>query len=196
MPGPASCSTGHSTRGHSTSALTRATEHRITRPWVTRSARCQTRDTSHRARVTRLWITQPARVSARVTEPTRCWNRVTRSARCQSTDQWIERPQAPEAAGVAEYIVLVEAVAQIGIDPARPEDPNIPIALATEALPVSVATRAHTTATAVSATSSDSTRPPIQWGVGIPVHSSTSRGSSSRSPVMDPAAHVGAPPPI
>ena len=50
-------------------------------------------------------------------------------------------PQTPEAAGIAEYIVLVEAVAQIGIDPAGPEDPHIPIASATDALPASVATR-------------------------------------------------------
>jgi hypothetical protein len=63
-------------------------------------------------------------------------------------------PQAPEAAGVVS---------------------------ATEALPVSVATRVPPTATAVSATSSGSTRPPIQWGVEIPVHSSTSSSSSNNT---------------
>jgi len=67
-------------------------------------------------------------------------------------------PQAPEAAGVVS---------------------------ATEALPVSVATRFPPTATAVSVTSSGSTRPPIQWGVGIPVRSSTSSSSSSRPPIPE-----------
>ena len=33
-------------------------------------------------------------------------------------------PQAPEAAGIAEYIVLAEAVAQDEINPAGPEDPH------------------------------------------------------------------------
>ena len=42
-------------------------------------------------------------------------------------------PQAPEAAGVAEYIVLAEDVAQDGIDPAGPEDPHSTVPLATEA---------------------------------------------------------------
>ena len=43
-------------------------------------------------------------------------------------------PQASEAAGVAEYIVFAEAVAQDGIDPAGQDDKEIPVALATEAL--------------------------------------------------------------
>ena len=34
-------------------------------------------------------------------------------------------PQAPEAAGVAEYIVLAETVTQIGIDPTGPADSSI-----------------------------------------------------------------------
>ena len=38
-----------------------------------------------------------------------------------------------EAAGVAEYIVSTEAVAQDGIDPAGPEDPHSTVPLATEA---------------------------------------------------------------
>jgi len=103
-------------------------------------------------------------------------------------------PQAPEAAGVAEYIVLAEAVAQDGIDPAGPEDQHIPLPVATEARPVSVAIRAQTVATAVSATSSSSTRPPVQWGVGIPLRPSPRRGSSSRPTIPDPAAHAGGPP--
>jgi hypothetical protein len=90
-------------------------------------------------------------------------------------------PQAPEEAGVAEYIVLAEAVAQDGIDPAGLEDPHSTVPLATEALPVSVAIVAHTLATAVSATSSDSPRSPVQWGVGIPLRPPASRGSSSGS---------------
>ena len=78
-------------------------------------------------------------------------------------------PQAPEAAGVAEYIVLAEAVAQDRIIPAGPEDLYSTIPLATEAHPVSVAIRAHTLATAMSVTNSDSIRPRVQWGVGIPL---------------------------
>ena len=46
-------------------------------------------------------------------------------------------PQAPEAAGVAEYIVLAEAVAQVGIVPDGPADQHIPVAVATEAPPLS-----------------------------------------------------------
>ena len=46
----------------------------------------------------------------------------------------------------------------------------------------------------MSAISSDSTRLPIQWGVGIPARSSTSRSSSSRPPIPDPAAQAGGPP--
>ena len=102
-------------------------------------------------------------------------------------------PQAPEATGVAEYIVLAETVTQIGIDPTGPEDPLVPIASAVEALPVLVATRVPPTASAVSATSSGSTRPPIQKGVGIPVCSSTSSSSSSRPLIPDPAAYAGGP---
>ena len=103
-------------------------------------------------------------------------------------------PQAQEVAGVAEYIVLAEAVAQIGMDSAGTEDQHLPIASATDALPASVATRIPTIATAVSATSSDSTRPPARWGVGIPIRSSASRSSSSRPPIPDPAAQAGGPP--
>ena len=99
-------------------------------------------------------------------------------------------PQAQEVAGVAEYVVLAEAVAQIGMDSVGTEDPHILIAPATDALPASVATRVPTIATAVSATSSDSTRPPVQWGVGIPIRSSTSRSSSSRPPIPDLAAQA------
>jgi hypothetical protein len=47
-------------------------------------------------------------------------------------------PQEPEAAGVAEYIVLAEAEAQVGIAPDGPADQHIPVAVATEAPPVSV----------------------------------------------------------
>jgi len=103
-------------------------------------------------------------------------------------------PPAPEAVGVAEYIVLAEAIAQVGIDPTRPADQHIPVALATEAPPLSFAARVPPIATAVAATSSDSTRLPTQWGVGIPLRSSTSRSSSSRPPVPDPAAQAGGPP--
>ena len=92
-------------------------------------------------------------------------------------------PQAPKAAGVAEYIVLAEAVVQDGIHPTGQEDPHIPIASATEALPVLVATRVPAIATAVS-------RPLIQWGVGIPLRPSHRRGSSSRPPVPDSAAQA------
>ena len=42
-------------------------------------------------------------------------------------------PQAPEAAGVAEYIVLAEAVAQDGIDPTGPEDQHNPLPVTTQA---------------------------------------------------------------
>jgi len=103
-------------------------------------------------------------------------------------------PPAPEAVGVAEYIVLAEAIAQVGIDPTRPADQHIPVALATEAPPLSFAARVPPIATAVAATSSDSIRLPTQWGVGIPLRSSTSRSSSSRPPVPDPAAQAGGPP--
>jgi hypothetical protein len=102
-------------------------------------------------------------------------------------------PQAPEAAGVAEYIVLAEAIAQAGIDPTGPAEQHIPVALATESSPLSVATRVPPIATAVSATSSDSTRLPIQWGVGMPLRSATNRSSSSRPSVPDPAAQAGGP---
>ena len=78
-------------------------------------------------------------------------------------------PQAPEEAGVAECIVLTEAVAQGEIDPAGPENPQSTVPLATQARPVVVAVVAHTLATAVSGTSSDSQRPPVQWRVGIPI---------------------------
>ena len=54
-------------------------------------------------------------------------------------------PQAPEAAGVAEYIVLAEAVAQDGIDPTGPEDQHNPLPVATQARPVSVATSSSST---------------------------------------------------
>ena len=101
-------------------------------------------------------------------------------------------PQAPEAAGVAEYIVLAETIAQVGIDPAGPEGQLIPVALATEALPGSVATRAPTMAVAVFDVSSAATRP-SQWGRGIPVRSSTSSSSSSRPQIPDPAAYAGGP---
>jgi hypothetical protein len=101
--------------------------------------------------------------------------------------------QAPEAAGVAEYVVLAEAVAQDGIAPTRPKDPHSTVPSAMEAQPVSVAIRAHTLATAVSATSSDSTQAPVQWGVGIPLRSSSNRGSSSRATTSTPEAHAGGP---
>ena len=101
-------------------------------------------------------------------------------------------PQAPEAAGVAEYIVLAEAVAQIGIDPAGPEDQHILVALATKALPGTVATRAPTVVVAVSDVNYAAARP-SQWGRGIPVRSSTSSSSSSRPPIPDPAAYAGGP---
>ena len=95
-----------------------------------------------------------------------------------------------EAAGVAEYIVLAEAVAQDRIIPAGPEDLYSTIPLATEAHPVSVAIRAHTLATAMSVTNSDSIRPRVQWGVGIPLRPSTSRGSSSRATTRTPETHA------
>jgi hypothetical protein len=95
-------------------------------------------------------------------------------------------PQAPEAAGEAEYIVLAEAVAQ---------DQHSTVPLATYAQLVSVATaRANTLATVEPASSSGSQRPPVQWGVGIPLRPSSSRGTSSRSPIPDPAAQAGGPP--
>ena len=72
-------------------------------------------------------------------------------------------PQAPEAAGVAEYIVFAEAVAQDGIDPAGQDDKDIPVALATEAL-LSQSQQGPTTAVAVSDISYDSTRPPTWEG--------------------------------
>ena len=78
---------------------------------------------------------------------------------------------------------------EVGIDPAEPEGQHIPVALATEALPVSVATRAPTVAVVVSDIRYDSTRPPT-WGRGIPVRSSTSSGSSSRPTMPDPAAQM------
>ena len=102
-------------------------------------------------------------------------------------------PQAPEAAGVAEYIVLAEAVAQVGIDPAGPADQHIPAALATEAPPVSVATRVPAIAVAVSDISYDAARP-SQWGRGIPSRPSSRSGSSSRPLDPDPAAQAGCPP--
>ena len=80
------------------------------------------------------------------------------------------------------------------MDSAGTEDQHLPIASATDALPASVATRIPTIAMAVSATSSDSTRPPARWGVGIPIRSSSSRSSSSRAPIPDPAAQAGGPP--
>jgi hypothetical protein len=46
----------------------------------------------------------------------------------------------------------------------------------------------------VFATSSSSTRPPVQWGVGIPLRPSPRRGSSSRPTIPEPAAHAGGPP--
>ena len=52
--------------------------------WVTRPARCQAKYKSHGARVTQLGVTRPARVSARVTQPTSCWDRITRP--------WVTRP--------------------------------------------------------------------------------------------------------
>ena len=82
---------------------------------------------------------------------------------------------------------------QDGIKPAGPEDPHSTIPLVTEARPVSVATRVHTVATAVSVTNSDSTRPPVQWGVGIPLRPSTSSGSYSRATTRTPKAHAGGP---
>ena len=48
--------------------------------------------------------------------------------------------------------------------------------------------------TAVSATSSDSKRPPVQWGVGIPIGNRATRGSSSRAPTRTPEAYAGGPP--
>jgi hypothetical protein len=47
--------------------------------------------------------------------------------------------------------------------------------------------------TAVSATSSDSKRPPVQWGVGIPIGNRATRGSSSRAPTRTPEAYAGGP---
>jgi len=78
-------------------------------------------------------------------------------------------PQAPEAASVAEYIVLAEAVAQVGIAPDGPADQHIPVAVATEAPPVSVATMVPAIAVAVSDISHDAARS-SQWGRGIPSH--------------------------
>ena len=73
------------------------------------------------------------------------------------------------------------------------QDPHSTAPLATEARPVSVAIVAHTLATAVSATSSDSQRPPVQWGAGIPIGNRASRGSSSRAPTRTPEAYAGGP---
>ena len=102
-------------------------------------------------------------------------------------------PQAPEEAGVAECIVLTEAVAQGEIDPAGPENPQSTVPLATQARPVVVTVVAHTLATAVSGTSLDSQRPPVQGGVGIPIGNRANRGSSSRAPTRTPRARAGGP---
>jgi hypothetical protein len=107
VPGPVSYGKGHSTRkrpgkGHSTLQLPGQDHSTL----VTRPAHCQTRDTSRSARVTRLWVTQSARVSARVTQPASCWDRitrpwVTRPVRCQAKDKshrarvirlWVTQP--------------------------------------------------------------------------------------------------------
>ena len=98
-------------------------------------------------------------------------------------------PLAPEAAGVAEYIVLAEAVSQVGIAPDGPADQHIPVAVATEAPPVSVATVIPAVAVAVSDISYDAARPP-QWGRGIPSRPSSRSSSSSRPPVRDPAVNL------
>ena len=99
---------------------------RITRPWVTRPARCQAEDKSHRARPGSLnpHASQQGSLDPPVTgtgslDPGSLDQRVASPRTNGSSVSFL--PQALEAAGVAEYIVLAEAVAQDGTDPAGPE---------------------------------------------------------------------------